>query len=223
MVISLIEKPKGSFNGEAMNRLSLARLSAVLTMLAIVGWLGWIGGQDNAFDRRAVIDLAQWRSDAPTLTTMAIALTWLGSAYVTLGGVLAASVRRWMANDRALAVWAFATVAGGRLLAEAVKLAVARPRPHFTPWPVPVSSLSFPSGHATNSILGFGVLALLLLPEKSRRLGVSFALLLAIVIGLTRPFLGVHWPTDVLAGWMLGGAVLLLAAPFRPRASPVAA
>jgi len=223
MLVSLIEKPKGSFNGETMNRMSPARLTVVVTLLAVVAWLGWTGGQRNMFDTDTILRLTQFRADAPTLTMLAVALTWAGSAYVTLGGVLAASIWRWIDGDRAAAIWAFATVGGGRLLAEAVKAAVGRPRPHFTPWPVPVSSLSFPSGHATNSMLGFGVLALLLLPEGYRRVGSAVAVLLAILIGLTRPYLGVHWPSDVLAGWLLGGAVLLLAAPFRPGALPVAA
>ncbi len=206
-----------------MNRLSPLRITLAVTLLAIVAWLGWTGGQENRFDYDTIIRLTNVRAGAPTLTAIAIAMTWLGSAYVTLGGVLAASIWRWLARDRAAAIWAFATVGGGRLLAEVVKWAVGRPRPHFTPWPVPVSSLSFPSGHATNSMLGFGVLALLALPPEARRTGSTMAVILAILIGLTRPYLGVHWPSDVLAGWMLGGAVLLLAAPFRPGASPAAA
>jgi len=205
-----------------MHRLSVTRVSLALLLLAVVAWLGWTGGPGNAFDANSIVHLSQIRGQVPLLTTAAIALTWLGSAYVTLGGVAAAAVWRWLAHDRVAAIWAFATVAGGRLLAEIIKLAVARPRPHFAPWPVPVSSLSFPSGHAMNSMLGFGVLALLLVPRTYRRIASIFAAALAIAIGLTRPFLGVHWPSDVLAGWLLGGVVLLLAAPFRPNDVPAA-
>jgi undecaprenyl-diphosphatase len=157
------------------------------------------------------------------LTATAIALTWLGSAYATLGGVALVAAWRYLERERATAIWAFVTVALGRLLAELIKLAVDRPRPHFTPWPVPVSSVSFPSGHATNSMLAFGMIALLCAPPRHQRVALIAAVVLAIAIGLTRPYLGVHWPSDVLAGWMLGGAILILAAPFRPRASPTAA
>jgi undecaprenyl-diphosphatase len=223
MANSLIEKPKSSFNGEAMNRLSLPRLAAATLLLAVVAWLGWTGGPGNAFDRAAILRLAAAREAHPNLGAAAIALTWLGSAYVTLGGAALVAAWRFSLNDRAAAIWAFATIALGRLLAEVIKLAVDRPRPHFTPWPVPVSSLSFPSGHATNSMLGFGMIALLLAPVRYRRAASAAAIVLALAIGITRPFLGVHWPSDVLAGWMLGGAMLVIAAPFRPNASRTAA
>ena len=96
---------------------------------------------------------------------------------------------------------------GGRAIVEFMKWLLARPRPDFIDHPVVVHSLSFPSGHAGNSMIVYLALALIAGPVLTRRLWpVAAAAIFAVAIGLTRPILGVHWPTDVLAGWMLGVA-----------------
>lgn len=70
---------------------------------------------------------------------------------------------------------------------------------------VEVSYMSFPSGHAANSIVAYFALALLLFEDRHRRgIAVACTLILALLIGLTRPILGVHWPSDVIAGWSFG-------------------
>lgn len=206
-----------------MTRISPGRAAVVLLLIAAVGWLGWTGGPRNLFDLDAVLRLTTFRSDHPSLTATLIALTWFGSAYVTLGCAAIAALAEALRRRSARAAWLIATVGGGRLLADGLKLLIDRPRPHVAPYPVPVSSFSFPSGHAFNSMVAFGALAILFSPPRWRRAAISAAGLLAVAIGMTRPYLGVHWPSDVLAGWMLGGAVLLLAAPFRPTASRTAA
>jgi len=100
----------------------------------------------------------------------------------------------------------------GRLLVEGVKLALARPRPALFDHQVAVTSLSFPSGHAANATIVYLTLALVVAPLlTSRRWPVPAALALAAFIGLTRPVLGVHWPSDVLGGWTMGLAWTLAA------------
>lgn len=195
---------------------SLRPTLVALVLLAVVAWLGCTGGIANAFDRATDLELLRVRAASPALTSAAVALTWLGSAYVTLGGAAAYAGWRWMRQDRARAAWVVAVIVGGRLLAEAIKVAVSRPRPDFAPYPVPVSSFSFPSGHATNSMLAYGALALAMAPPRHRPAVLTAAVILSIAVGLTRPYLGVHWPSDILAGWMLGGAVLVLAWSVRP-------
>ena len=97
-------------------------------------------------------------------------------------------------------------VLGGRLVVELLKLAVDRPRPSFDPQPVAVSSLSFPSAHAANSMITFLTVALLIIPVRYRGMAVTAAISLSAAVGLTRPYLGVHWPSDVIGGWAFGTA-----------------
>ncbi len=88
------------------------------------------------------------------------------------------------------------------------KIIWARPRPHLVPWLDNPRDLSFPSGHAAGSMV---VLLLAAMLFDRWRL-TSLAVALSLVIGFTRPMLGVHWPTDVLAGWLWGAGFALIGA-----------
>lgn len=106
------------------------------------------------------------------------------------------------------------------LLQEGLKRVVARLRPQLWPrletWP-PVAgseSFAFPSGHALAAATFYPLLAYVLareLPPRLRRAALLAGALLALWIGLGRLYLGVHWPTDVLAGWALGAAQAVVA------------
>jgi undecaprenyl-diphosphatase len=108
------------------------------------------------------------------------------------------------------AAFVFAATAGGIALAGLLKLAYARPRPILVPHLVDVTSTSFPSGHATDSALVYLTLAALLarsIPKRGPRIYViGAAILMILLIGVSRVYLGVHWPSDVAAGWTLGAA-----------------
>ena len=70
---------------------------------------------------------------------------------------------------------------------------------------VEVNYMSFPSGHATNAIVAYFAMALLLFDDpRQRRIAAGVTLALAFLIGISRPILGVHWPSDVIAGWAFG-------------------
>jgi len=70
---------------------------------------------------------------------------------------------------------------------------------------VEVQSDSFPSGHSANPMVAYLPMALLLFhDEKYRRIAAAFAISLALLSGISRPMLGVHWPSDVIAGWSFG-------------------
>lgn len=100
-----------------------------------------------------------------------------------------------------------ATASGGTLVA-LLKDRFARPRPALVDHLVQVHSASFPSGHAANSALVFLTIAALVARIETRRrerlYTIAAALLLTMLVGVSRVYLGVHWPSDVLAGWMLG-------------------
>lgn len=103
---------------------------------------------------------------------------------------------------------------GGTALNNLLKWGFDRPRPDVVAHLTEVSTLSFPSGHAMLSAIIYLTLgALLARSQKSRRLKVyilSVSILLTMLVGSTRVYLGVHWPTDILAGWCLGGAWAML-------------
>lgn len=107
------------------------------------------------------------------------------------------------------------TVALANLSSEVLKHVYARPRPDLVPHGSYVYSGSFPSGHSTLSAATYLTLAMLLAslePHRGGKLLVyTLALLLVLSIGFSRVYLGVHWPSDVLAGWTLGGGWALAA------------
>jgi undecaprenyl-diphosphatase len=106
----------------------------------------------------------------------------------------------------------------------ALKLAVARIRPEVLEPIVEERGFSFPSGHSALGMVAWGILAVLVsrsrLPAGLRRGLVVAMALLVFLIGLSRVWLGVHYPTDVLAGWTAGAVIVLLFARLTTRVSP---
>ncbi|MBA3666455.1 MAG: phosphatase PAP2 family protein [Sphingomonas sp.] len=185
-----------------MARFSSPRIAIVLIFVFVTA--GWVGGPANLYDDEAVRTLAFVRGTWPPLSSAAVAFTQLGSAYATLGLAAVAALWLWRQGHRRKAAFLAAAVASERLAADGLKLLFDRSRPAFDLHPVTVSSSSFPSGHAANSMAVFLLVALIAVDGRHRRLAVTLALVMALLIGLSRPFLGVHWPSDVVGGWALG-------------------
>lgn len=193
-------------------------LSAASAALILLLLLGIWGGSGQALDERVILYFQQWRAAYPQATGAAIFLTHAGGApFLLSGAAIGAVFLLWLGERRRMFLLG-ATVLVGRLGVELLKLAVDRPRPAFDAHPVIVFSQSFPSGHAANSMITYLALALFVAPERWRRAAVASALALALVIGSTRPMLGVHWPSDVLGGWLYG--ILVVAAVWRLTPPP---
>jgi undecaprenyl-diphosphatase len=117
-------------------------------------------------------------------------------------------------NKRGDALLLLVATLGGTAISEGLKLGFARTRPDLVAHVVETTSMSFPSGHAMLSAVTYLTLGVLIArAQETRRLRgyvLGGAILLTLLIGLSRVYLGVHWPTDVLAGWCLGAAWAML-------------
>ena len=161
----------------------------------------------TAFDSSITSWMVGHRSHA--FTTLARSLSTVGSQAVLLPvtGVVAAVLiarRRFVLAGLLIVTWG-----GAILLYTLTKSFVERPRPPSDIWLTNVgNTTSFPSGHATQSLATFGALALIgaaLMPRTTWP-GRALALVLAAGVGWSRVYLGVHWTTDVLAGWLVAVA-----------------
>jgi undecaprenyl-diphosphatase len=137
-------------------------------------------------------------------------ITSLGSTTVLTLITSAAIIYLLIERKYAAALFVLVAIGGGSLLSTLLKLGFERPRPDLVAHAAEVYTASFPSGHALMSTVAYLTLgALLARLQKQRRIKLYFlvvAVLLSALIGVSRIYLGVHWPTDVLAGWSVGAA-----------------
>jgi len=117
-------------------------------------------------------------------------------------------------HRRAEAAWIATSLIGSSLLSSALKDVIHRPRPALVPHLAWVDNASFPSGHALISAATYLTIALMLAGLEQRRAArvtiVGFFSLIVVLIGCSRVYLGVHWPSDVLGGWCFGTVWALL-------------
>ena len=148
------------------------------------------------------------RHATPALDGLAVFFTIVGNTGpMVAAGVLTTAALAWAGRRRA--AWLFATGLGGSmLLTQVIKYAVARPRPALWASLWPEHTFSFPSGHAMDTAALAAALFFVL--PRHRRLW-ALAPLFALAVGAARLYLGVHYPSDVLAGWSAAvGWVLLV-------------
>lgn len=117
----------------------------------------------------------------------------------------------WLGR-RTAALWTIATIVGGTVLNLILKQIFAAPRPDLLPHLDMVNSYSFPSGHAAGNMMFFGAVAIL----TGGRMAYLCAGLVIALIGVSRVWLGVHWPSDVTAGWIEGLGWLALCSVWLP-------
>jgi undecaprenyl-diphosphatase len=141
-------------------------------------------------------------------------ITALGSGVVLLLFTTAVAVFLGVRRQTHALVLVVVAALGGLLLANGLKLVFQRPRPDLVPHLARVDSPSFPSGHAVSSAVVYltlgALLSQLVQERKLKAYFLGFALFLTFLVGLSRVVLGVHYPSDVLAGWWLGLAWALV-------------
>ncbi|MFE3249475.1 phosphatase PAP2 family protein [Streptomyces sp. NPDC059209] len=184
--------------------------SLILLALVAAEWKPLI-----SLDRTVSVDLHRWAVAEPGLTHANRILTdWVWDPWTMRLLTAVAFFVLWFRRERLLACWVAVTSLVGALVSQGLKSAVGRERPS---WPDPVDSAhfaAFPSGHAMTATVTVGMLLWLL-----RRHGVSgvlwrVALVVGVVsalgAGFTRVWLGVHWSSDVVAGWLFGACLVAL-------------
>lgn len=185
-------------------------LAAVFAWLTVVVVGGGADGTDLSVERWVLLHRTGWATSVLRL------LTNLGSSallWAVFG--LAAVPLLWRRRDWPSAVVVLASLGGVLVGKSIVKSLVDRPRPPSGTWLSNATGPGYPSGHAMQALAVFGALALVLSVARSRRLQAALwtgALLIALVVGWSRIYLGVHWLTDVLGGFAFAGAWLALLA-----------
>lgn len=202
---------KGTKRGALISILAIACLLFVFGVIA----QNVIAGRSFALDQRVLLALRDPANpSAPIgpawLQEAARDLTSLGSIIVLAIITLSVSGYLSLARKYAAAGLMILAVCGGIVLNDLLKAAITRPRPDLVYQAVRVFTSSFPSGHAELSATAYLTIAALLAQSQSSfKIGLYFialAVLLTIIIGVSRIYLGVHYPTDVLGGWCIGAA-----------------
>jgi membrane-associated phospholipid phosphatase len=192
----------------------LTRLGLPLALLALSLLLGlavnagWTVAVDRALGGAWAMRVETGGASSITFWR---AISWIGGGtqrYIIVG-ILALFIGwklRWQAG---LAVAATSVLSN--LASDGLKLAFARPRPDLVPHLDHAASFAFPSGHATSAAVVYLIVALIV-PTERRGLWLGTAATLALLTGLSRIMLGVHWPSDVVGGWLLGASFALAGA-----------
>lgn len=184
------------------------RQSIAVIVLACI-WISMLLLGRGPIDR--LIYEALYAGGDPVLVMVARIFTALGEPTVLITAGLLIGLWLWWRGRGRFALMLLLVILVGRGLTEVQKYWIARPRPDLEPHLVVVRTSSFPSGHATSSMIFYLTLGLAFTAgTRWQRTAALAAISLSLLIGASRVMLGVHWPSDVVAGWGFGMLWVLL-------------
>jgi undecaprenyl-diphosphatase len=174
-------------------------------------------------DRRVVEAAHRQVLAHDALLTTARAVSHLGDPLVIWVASLALAAALWARGARRAAAAVIVVRLVAVVSSTALKVAVDRPRPHLEPAVAHASGASFPSGHSLGSAALWGTVAVLLWPRGQGRspvVALALAVIVPVLVAAARVLLGVHWPSDVVAGlclgWVIAVGLVDLVAPRGP-------
>lgn len=154
------------------------------------------------------------------LVRLMVFVTNLGGWAALITVTLVAAVYLLAAEEHRRAILFLFIVIGGRAVVALMKVLFGRGRPAIDLQLVDTHSMSFPSGHAANALITFLALALLVPRDRASRIFASvIGIVVALLVGASRVALGVHWSTDVIAGWAFGLFWILAWARYADRSA----
>lgn len=165
-------------------------------VIALLQRSGWF----DPLNIRAMTAAGAGRASAPWVTPAMSAASIMGDTPGRLLIMVAAALALLWRRQRYAARWLVLVTVGGTFLNTGLKQVFAEPRPDLLPHLDIVHSYSFPSGHSAGTMILLGALAMLV---RSRPGYLTAGIFIAL-IGISRVWLGVHWPSDVMAGWIEG-------------------
>ena len=182
-------------------------------IVAVVATMGFaelaehvLAGGTQAFD----VSILKWlhAHQTPFLTSLMLEMTYLGTGTVVIAIVGVAALFLWHTEHKVSARLLLVSTIGGIVLNGVLKLVYHRARPSVFEWQTTAVSSSFPSGHAMSATITYGTVAYLLMRLQKHRwarmLTLFGAIVLILLICLTRLYLGVHYPSDVIGGVIVG-------------------
>ena len=185
-------------------------VGVLIAILATIGFADLaenvLSGATQTFD----VAILQWlhTHQSKALTALMVEMTYLGTGTVVIVVVGVAALFLWHTTHKHSARLLLAATVGNILLNGALKLVYHRARPSVFEWQTTAVSSSFPSGHAMSATVVYGTVAYLLMRLQKHRwakmLTLVTAVLLILLICLTRLYLGVHYPSDVIGGIIVG-------------------
>jgi undecaprenyl-diphosphatase len=165
-----------------------------------------VSGGTSGFDDAAMRFMGA--NQVPVISNMMVEVTMLGTGTVVAMIVAVSGLFLWLYDYKQSATLLMVTTLGGLLLNTVLKMGFDRPRPQFFDWGTHAMTSSFPSGHAMSAAIVYPTVAYLAArlhkTHAARILTMGSAAILVILISLSRVYLGVHYPSDVAAGVIVG-------------------
>ena len=212
ITLTAVQRLRARLNGDAslVNALLVGLLAVLLLLAFVVGGAEVMEGDTHSFDVYLLQGAQSLRADHPWLAAVMRDFSALGSTAVMTLFTLITVGYLTLVSARVTALLVATSVSTGAVFVQLLKAAFGRLRPDAGFADLVATGLSFPSGHTSMSAIVFLTLGALIASTRSRvpeRLYVlAAAALLALLVGVSRVLLGVHWATDVLGGWAFGAA-----------------